>query len=194
MTKALAYLKDEPENFDAPPSLYAAPVTVVNRGGELERDNGVCKNSYQLEFFGGTGPSRLATCKPNEVEIPDMVGKTIAYATATLDSWPLTPKVIYKPARTGDRIGVVVSQIPRRGTASAYDPITLVAEKSLHGVVPNVVGLTVAKARAKLAKVRLQVTVKGGTNGEVTAQSLAPHTASAPSRRIVLTVKPGKAG
>ncbi len=32
--------------FAAPPSLYASPVTVVNRGGVLERDNGVCKNTY----------------------------------------------------------------------------------------------------------------------------------------------------
>ena len=30
---------------------------VVNRDGLLERDNGLCKNTVQLEFFGGEGPS-----------------------------------------------------------------------------------------------------------------------------------------
>jgi penicillin-binding protein 1A len=90
MEKALAYLKYPPQNFDAPPSLYAAPVTVVNRGGVLERDDGVCHDTYQLEFFAGEPllpdgkPAPAATCKPNEVEIPDVVGDTVPQATARL--------------------------------------------------------------------------------------------------------------
>src|SRR5581483_1333888 len=51
MTKALPYLKAEPEDFPPPPSLSASPVTIVNRNGALQRDNGVCKNTYQLAFF-----------------------------------------------------------------------------------------------------------------------------------------------
>ncbi len=141
MTRALAHLKAAPENFPTPTSLSAGPVRVVNRSGLLERDNGVCKNAYTLEFYGGVGPARAATCKPNEVEIPDVVGDTIGAARTRLDGQPLTAAVIYKPARTGDRIGYVVGQFPRRGTASAYDKITLVLPKSLHGVIPRVVGL-----------------------------------------------------
>ncbi|HEX3807911.1 MAG TPA: PBP1A family penicillin-binding protein [Gaiellaceae bacterium] len=189
MTKALAYLKAEPENFPAPPYLSAAPVTVVNRNGLLERDNGVCKNTYSLEFFGGDGPSRVATCKPNEVEIPDMIGKSLATAKSKLESWPLTPAVVYKPAKTGDRVGYVVGQTPKRGTASAYDKITLISEKSLHGVVPRVIGLSLVKAERKLAKLHMNVSVKGGSSGKVVAQSKPPRTASAPGEEIVLTVK-----
>src|SRR5204862_426348 len=66
MQKALA--KVPPESFTPPDYGYAAPVTVVNRGGILERDDGVCRNTAQLEFFGGQGPERVATCKQNEVE------------------------------------------------------------------------------------------------------------------------------
>ncbi len=195
MTKALPYLKAEPEDFPAPPPLDASPVTVVNRNGVLERDNGVCKNTYQLVFFGGEPlfdghGSRLATCKPNEVEIPDVVGEPLTAARARLEGQPLTASVVYKPAKPGDRIGYVVGQFPRRGTASAYDKITLISEKSLHGVVPRVVGLSLVRAETKLRRLHLKVKVEGGSKGRVTAQSKAPHTAVDPGSEIVLSVKP----
>ena len=195
MTKALPYLKAEPEDFPPPPSLYASPVTIVNRNGALQRDNGVCKNTYQLAFFSGEPlfdghASRLATCKPNEVEIPDVVGEPLPAARARLEGQPLTASVVYKPAKPGDRIGYVVGQFPRRGTASAYDKITLISEKSLHGVVPRVVGMSLAHAEAKLTKLHLKVKVEGGDKGRVTAQSTAPRTAVDPGAVIELTVKP----
>ena len=46
MTKALA--KIPPADFSPPDYGYASPVTVVNRGGLLMRDDGVCKNTVQL--------------------------------------------------------------------------------------------------------------------------------------------------
>ena len=189
MQKALALKHVPPENFEAPSAAYAGPVRVVNRGGLLERDNGVCKNSYSLEFYGGEGPARKASCKPNEVEIPDVVGDSIDAARTRLDGQPLTAAVIYKPARTGDRLGYVVGQFPRRGTASAYDKITLVLAKSLHGVVPRVVGLRLPPAERKLSRLRLKVRTIGPVGGRVVRQSLPPHTASAPGRTIVLTLK-----
>jgi membrane peptidoglycan carboxypeptidase len=190
MTKAIALEHLTPQSFTYPPSEYAAPVTVVNRGGLLMRDNGVCKNSYQLEFYGGTGPSRVATCKPNEVEIPDVVGYQLVHAKLRLDGQPLTPTVVYRPAKAGERLGIVVGQFPRRGTASAYDKITLVLPKSLHGSIPKCIGLKLSRAQAKLAHLRLDVKVKGGHAGKVTAQSLRPGTAAAPGLRLTLTVKP----
>ena len=166
----------------------------MNRGGVLQRDDGVCKNTYQLAFYGGE-PLRVngnaapaATCKPNEVEIPDVVGRSLAYARTRLQGQPLTPTVVYKPAKTGDRVGYVVGQFPRHGTASAYDKITLIAEKSLHGVVPRVVGMRVARAKAKLERLHLKVSVKGGDTGKVTAQSVAGSTAAAPGLAITITV------
>ena len=190
MTKAIALKHYTPETFPYPTSQYAAPVKVVNRGGLLMRDNGVCKNSYQIEFYGGTGPARVATCKPNEVEIPDVVGYKLVNAKSRLDGQPLTPTIVYRPAKAGERLGIVVGQFPRQGTASAYDKITLVLPKSLHGAIPRCVGLKLARARSKLARLRLDVKVKGGSTGKVTAQSLRPGTAAAPGLKLTLTVKP----
>jgi penicillin-binding protein 1A len=192
MQKALA--KKEPMDFTPPDYGYAAPVTVVNRGGVLERDDGVCRNTVQMEFFGGevladSKPAPLATCKANEVEIPDTVGRSLAAARARLEGQPLTPEVVYKPARTGERIDLVVDQFPAKGTASAGDKITIVLRKSLHGVIPDVVGLPLSRARAKLERLKLDVATKGDSRGKVVAQSVAPHTASAPGEKIVLTVR-----
>jgi membrane peptidoglycan carboxypeptidase len=194
MSKALAFKKLPPESFTPPTYGYASPVTVVNRGGVLERDDGVCRNTAQLEFFGGEvlaggKPAPVATCKPNEVEIPEVVGQSLVAAKARLEGQPLTPMVVYKPAKTGQRIDVVVGQFPARGTASAHDEITLVLRKSLHGVVPRVVGLSLARARVKLARVKLDVQTKGDSRGKVIAQSVPPRTASAPGETIVLTVR-----
>jgi penicillin-binding protein 1A len=192
MQKALA--KKEPMDFTRPDNGYAAPVTVVNRGGVLERDDGVCRDTVQMEFFGGevladSKPAPIATCKANEVEIPDTVGRSLTAARARLQEQPLTPQIVYKPARTGERIDLVVDQFPDKGTASAGDKITLVLRKSLHGVIPNVVGLPLSRAQAKLAKLKLDVATKGDAHGKVVAQSVAPHTASAPGEKIVLTVR-----
>jgi penicillin-binding protein 1A len=190
MTKAIALKHLTPQTFPYPPSQYAGPVNVVNRGGLLMRDNGVCKNSYQLAFYGGTGPSRVATCKPNEVEIPDVVGYTLANAKTRLDGQPLTPRIIYRPARPGERLGVVVGQFPRRGTASAYDKITIVLAKSLHGAIPKVVGLQLPRAQAKLARFKLDVAVTGGSGGKVISQWPRPGRAATPGLKVTLTVKP----
>jgi penicillin-binding protein 1A len=187
MTKALA--KEPPIDFTPPDYGYAAPVTVVNRGGVLMRDDGVCKNTVQLEFFGGQGPDRVAACKENEVEIPDTVGMTLADARSRLEGQPLTPQVVYKPARTGQRVDLVVGQFPARGTASAGDRVTIVLRKSLHNVVPNVVGLSLQRARGKLASLKLRVETTGAARGKVVAQSIHARTASAPGETIVLTVR-----
>ena len=190
MEKAIALKHYTPEGFPYPPSQYAGPVNVVNRGGLLMRDNGACKNSYQLAFYGGTGPPRGATCNPNEGEGPDVVGYRIPDAKARLQGQPLTPQLIYRPARTGERLGIVVKQFPREGTASAYDKITLVLPKSLHGAIPKVVGLRLRRAQAKLARLRLDVKVEGPSVGKVVEQSLRPGTAAAPGLRLTLSVKP----
>jgi beta-lactam-binding protein with PASTA domain len=188
MSKALELKHAPPESFPPPPSLYAAPVMVVNRGGVLSRDDGDCPNAYQLEFFGGQGPPSVATCKANEVEIPDVVGQQLAVARARLEDQPLTPSVVFKPAKTGDRVGYVVGQFPRKGTASAHAKITLISAKSRHGVIPRVVGLELGRAQERLARLHLDVRVEGGTSGKVVEQSLPAETAAAPGVTLTLTV------
>ncbi len=189
MTDALAYLKLQPESFPVPASAYAAPVTVVNRGGVLERDDGLCHGTVQLAFYGGTAELPLADCKSNEVQIPNVVGDTYTAAKTRLEGQPLTPAFVYRPAQTGERVDVVVKQLPAGGTASAHDTVTLVLPKSLHGTIPRLVGLSLARAEAKIARLHLDVHVQGGSSGTVTRQSPGPHTAAAPGLRLTLTVK-----
>jgi len=86
-------------------------------------------------------------------------------------------------------VDVVVGQFPKTGTASAYDKITLVLPKSLHGVVPRVTGLSLTRARAKLERLHLKVQVTGGSKGKVVKQSVAPRTAASPGLTIQLTVR-----
>jgi len=185
MSKALPALNDAPESFDAPPYLSASPITVVSRGGVLERDNGVCKNAYTLEFYGGQGPARTAGCLKNEVEVPNTVGDTLVAARTHLEGQPLTPAVVYKPARAGQRLGRVLAQYPAGGILSAYDKVTLVVAKPLHGTIPRVIGLSLARAKAKLAKLPVKVQVKGGS-GKVIGQAPASHTAAAPGQTVTL--------
>jgi penicillin-binding protein 1A len=194
MTKALAYLNLPPESFPSPSSGYAGPVNVVNRDGVLQRDNGVCRGTVQLAFFGGTAPLPLADCKPNEVDIPNVVGETITAAESRLEGQPLTAAVIYRPARPGERLDVVVKQLPARGTASAHDTVTLVLPRSLHGAIPQLVGLPLGSAQAKAARLHLDVHVVGGSSGKVTHQSPRPRTAAAPGQRLTVWVKHAAGG
>jgi penicillin-binding protein 1A len=189
MTKALDYEKDPPENFPAPPYIPASPATVVNRGGTLERDNGVCKNTYQLMFFDAQAPPRTANCKPNEVEVPNVIGETLAAAKARLEGQPLTAAYVYKPAKPGQRLDIVLGQYPARGTLSAYDKVTLVLPKSLHGAIPRVVGMSLMRARARLAKLKVDLHVHGGSHGRVIGQAPRAGSAAAPGLQVTLVVK-----
>ena len=44
--QALPYLGKQPVGFDQPPSDWVSPLTVVQRDGLLQRDNGNCRNAY----------------------------------------------------------------------------------------------------------------------------------------------------
>jgi membrane peptidoglycan carboxypeptidase len=174
--------------FPSPTSSYASSVRVTLRHGELERDNGVCRDTFSLAFFSGEEPP-VADCKPNEVIVPDVRGNTLAIAKARLDAQPLASAVVYRPARAGERPGVVLGQDPGvGGRLSAWDKVTLVLGKAQHGVVPRVVGLPVGKAKDKLDELKVDVDVEGGSSGKVVAQRPRPGVAAAPGMRVVLSV------
>ena len=98
-------------------------------------------------FYGdGRDPGRR-DCKANEVDVPRVVGTPLARARERLAAQPLTPEVVYKPARPRQRPSVVLGRSRAGGTLSSHDTVTLVLAKPLHGVVPRVVGLTLAQAR-----------------------------------------------
>ena len=187
MTKALQYLKLPAAAFPSPPPLSGVPVSVTFRNGKVERDNGLCKVTQTVDFFAGYSVP-LADCKKNEVDVPDVRGTTLAAAKARLYQQPLLTSIVYKPARPGQSVGVVVGQIPVSGTLSAWDHVTLVLPKAQHGVVPRLVGLSLASAEAKLARLKVDVQVRGGSSGKIVAQHPAWGVAAAPGMRVVLSV------
>ena len=175
MESALAAMHAQPKTFTPPPPLSVSTQRVTYRDGEIQLDNGNCRDTSLIVYFSGRGPARKSNCKVNEVEVPNVVGWKLANARVRLEAQPLTPQLIYKPATPGQRVDVIVRQFPAGGTLSSFDKVTLVLAKPLHGLVPHVVGLSLRDARAKLAALKLLPAVRFGTGkpGRVLSQRAA---------------------
>ncbi|HEY6835133.1 MAG TPA: PBP1A family penicillin-binding protein [Gaiellaceae bacterium] len=193
MQQALPYLHDTPASFPAPTVPYSVSRDVVYRNGQVELDNGNCHSPKALLYFAGRGPARTADCKVNEVDVPQVVGDTVAEANARLASMPLRSEYVYQPAKPRQPLGVVLRQYPARGTLSSYQKVTLVLPKALHGIVPKVVGLKFARAKARLARFHLKWKVDGDPPGSalVTWQSPRGQTAATKGLVVRLAVKGG---
>jgi penicillin-binding protein 1A len=196
MEKALKHIPggEQVEYFKQAPSMYGTAEQVVWRDGRLEVDNGYCRDVAALQFFSGHVPSKRANCKPNEVEVPTLVGKTLTFARLRLAAQPLTPKYVYKPAKPKQRLDIVIAQYPSHGRLSSYDDVTLVLPRATHGVVPNVVGLDLRHAREKLRGRRLNgvvVRFADGRAGRVVSQAPPAGVAAAPRMQIKLVVARG---
>ena len=200
MQKALPYLGDKPESFTAPQFNYASPLRIVQRDGVWQRDNGYCRGTVSVVYFSGYGPKRTAGCKPNEVDVPKVTGETLDAARSRLALQPLESTVLYRPAAPGESLGVVVGQMPAGGKRlSSHDVVTLVLAKPLHGVVPNVVGLSLEQARQRLARKGLRAvvsarTLAGRTDARVTSQRPPPGVAAGPGLRIRLGLAETRSG
>jgi penicillin-binding protein 1A len=193
-TRALQKLGESPEYFPAPPYQSASPRQVVYRNDHWYIDNGNCEDSRTILFVAGYGPSEAAPCKPNEVDVPHVVGARLADAKARLLSMPLTPEIITRPAEPGERLGRIVAQFPARGTLSTWDTVRIVVPKSTNGRVPDVVGLTVADARHRLARRDLAGFVEAyvdGKAGVVLAQY--PRAGLAATRNMTIRLIVGRA-
>jgi penicillin-binding protein 1A len=188
MERALTYLKEPPQDFPSISLPYSVPRNVVYRNGELELDNGNCRNPKLLLYFSGERPARTADCKVNEVDVPRLVGQSLAQARARLAAQPLRPAYVYEPAKPLQKLGVVLRQYPARGTLSSYDKVTLVLPKALHGKVPKVVGLRLGRAEARLERHHLKWKVDGNPppGAKVIAQS--PRWNVAAKRGLVVTL------
>jgi penicillin-binding protein 1A len=190
----LALAGTPPESFPNYSYEYASSKRVVWRDGRLQLDNGLCRETALVSYFSGRGPSRTANCKRNEVQIPRVVGMTLARAKLRLAGQPLTPNIVYKPARPKQRIDLVLDQFPRRGRAASYDTVTLVLAKPLHGVVPNIVGLSLRQARERLRARGLVLDIDrfaDGRSGRVLAQMPVAGVAAAPRMTVRLVVGHG---
>jgi len=155
MERALPYLHDDPRYFTPPPATYGNSALVINRNGAVAADNGNCRSPKLVVYLPDEAPSKRANCKPNEVEVPKVVGQPLGQAKQRLALQPLLARVVYRPAMPRERTGVVLRQFPRSGTLSSYDKVTLVLAKPLHGVVPKVTGLKLPRARARLESAKL---------------------------------------
>jgi penicillin-binding protein 1A len=194
MESALHLLGAQPESFPAPPFLSADTKRVTYRDGRIELDNGRCRDVSLLVYFAGKGPSRTAGCKVNEVDVPNVIGSRLGAAQVRLAAQPLTSRVIYEPAKAGQRVNIVVRQYPKTGTLSSFGRVTIVLAKPLHGTVPKLVGLRWEKASAKLRRMKLNVVLHNGKGqrGLVVAQFPRAGVAAAPGMRVSVTV--GRAG
>ena len=115
----------------------------------------------------------------------------ITQARARLISQPLTPRYIFKPAQARQRLDVVIGQIPPNGRLSAYDEVKLVLPKPTHGVVPRLLGMTIAQARRKLERRKLQfrvTEVDEGPTGRIVFQVPKPGVAARPGMIVKLAV------
>ncbi len=190
MEKALPYLRDEPESFAYPSLPSTQSERLVLRDGTFQRDNGLCRDTIRVAYFEGRSPAKTANCKPNEVEVPNVVGDTYPVAQARLAAQPLTPVVVYKPASAGQAIHVVVKQLPPRGRLSSHDKVTIVFAKPLHGVIPRIVGLRVSKARQMLERLKLRPVLRGN-GSRIVRQRPRAGLAAAPGLRVTLWVRRG---
>jgi penicillin-binding protein 1A len=191
MEKALPYLHDDPQSFPSTYTPYGSPHEVVFRDGHLQLDNGECNYVRSILFFDGQEPDRTANCKPNEVEVPDLVGQPVQAARARLAGQPLTPSIVYQVARPAQKLNVVLEQKPRKGHLSAYDHVTLVVAKPTHGIVPRLIGLPVERAQAKCERRGLRVDVEEtqkGPSGRVIFQLPRAGVAAAPGMHVRIAV------
>jgi penicillin-binding protein 1A len=186
--RALAHLDEPPESFPYPSYQQAVPLQVVNRNNKTLLDNGNCDGSRQVLYFVGSEPDGTAACKRNEVDVPNVVGFRLDDAKAQLYSMPLTAKVVWRRARPGTRLGRVIDQKPKGGTLSSWSTVRIVLPRAANGRVPDVVGMTVERARRKLTRRQLaglvQTYVQGMPTGVVVAQF--PHAGRAATRNMTV--------
>ncbi|HET6684772.1 MAG TPA: PBP1A family penicillin-binding protein [Gaiella sp.] len=192
MTRALS--DEEPESFTPAPYVPAYDLRVVRRGGKWQLDNGFCPGTRVTSYFVGEAPTSTAKCYANEVSVPVVVGRSAESAAVALESVPLTPDLVYVPAKPRARPGQVVKQEPRGGYLSANGKVRLFVSLARDGLVPNLVGSSLPAARQRMRKLRLSVRVEyasRGPSGTVLEQSLQPGIAIRPGLPITLLVGDG---
>ncbi|MGH3064908.1 MAG: PASTA domain-containing protein [Gaiellaceae bacterium] len=184
---------NEDLTFDPAPYLGGSSTWVVKRGGKWQLDNGYCRDSRLLVYFTGRSPKEEADCKPNEVEVPLVIGLTAEGATARLADQPLGASIAYSPAKPGRPPGIVVSQDPRAGGLSAHDTVTIWVSKARFGLLPNFVGSSLEDVEREVErlKLRARVVTAPGHTGTVLRQFPRPGVAAAPGLRVKIVVGAG---
>ena len=191
MTRALE--DTPPASFTSPPYLPEYGVRVVYRGGRWRLDNGFCPATRVISYYAGRLPASTATCYANEVSVPVLVGRSVESARVALESVPLSPDVVYVPAKPRTRPGEVVKQTPRGGFLSANSRVRLWVSAAQNGLVPNLIGSSLPAARERSRKLRLRLKIQygDGPEGTVLKQSLEAGIAVRPGLPLTLLVGRG---
>jgi penicillin-binding protein 1A len=164
--KALKTENDPPESFPSPAYESTVARDVVYRNNQWLLDNGNCHDGHLVTYVAGSEPTKQAPCKPNEVDVPPVVGAKLADAKIRLEGMPLTVEVVTRPAEGGERLGRVVAQFPARGTLSSFDTVRVVVPVAVNGRIPDVTGLSLEAARQKLARHHLAGLVQTYAEGK----------------------------
>jgi penicillin-binding protein 1A len=166
MEKALKAENDTPESFPSPAYEPVTSRDVAYRDGQWLLDNGNCRDVHLITYFSGQEPTKQASCKPNEVDVPAVVGAKLQDAKVRLESMPLSVEVITRPAKGGEQLGHVAAQYPSKGTLSSFDTVRVVVPVAENGKIPDVTGLTLAEAKKKLAHRHLAGLVQSYATGK----------------------------
>jgi penicillin-binding protein 1A len=190
MTHALGRLGEEPQAFPAAPTLGASWRRITFRGGSYKVDNGYCPNTRLVVYFAGRGPAQQADCKPNEVSVPRVVGLTAESARTRLEARPLRTELVYDDPEKGARPGVVMRQEPASGFLSAGATVRLWVATARHGLLPNVVGSSLADAESELRRknCKVQIELADGPPGTVLEQRPQAGVAIEPGLTVRLVV------
>jgi penicillin-binding protein 1A len=189
MTRVVAKRGLEAASFPPAPVTGSVVTRVVRRDG-WKLDNGFCPNTRVLAYFPGRAPTLQAPCKPNEVTVPVVVGRSLESARARLAAQPLGIEAIYVPATRKTRPGAVVEQEPAGGFLSAGDTVRLKVATAEYGTLPNLVGSSYTDAvdHLRRKKVKLRVRTADGPPGLVVEQWPRPGIAIEPGQTVLVVI------
>ena len=164
VTRALRHMDEPPENFEVPSLRAGQPgagrPTATTSGSWT---TATAATRARCSTSPDSRRGRTAQCKVQRGGL-HVVGASLKNAETRLIGMPLTPDVITRPAKPGERLGIVVAQFPKSGTLSTWDTVRIVVAKATHGKVPDLVGLTLVEARTKLLKRGLVPVIESGTS------------------------------
>ena len=128
---------------------------VVYRDDQWLVDNGNCKSTREVLYVTGFAPDKRAECKPNEVDVPPVVGRDdrrrAGAARTACRSTPERDHAAGEAAASGS--AMVVEQFPKGGTLSSWgDRADRRSAQATARRSPDLVGLTLEQARTKLLK------------------------------------------
>ena len=127
-----------PQAFASPPYLSVATRRSRTATARSSSTTATAATRRSSSTSAGAGRRRRRTASRTRSTCRTSSGGSCPRRARGSTAQPLTPQLVYKPAKAGQRIDVVLRQFPRAGTLSSFDRVTLVLAKPLHGLVPRI--------------------------------------------------------